>query len=328
MEPKQVQDPRKQQKLNRLQTFQLAPELAQVEETARLNELVEPLSKLSELFLGKSNGLFMEEIKRNLDREMNSVKVALSENFDSLQAAILENLDEEVGTEKREYLREFQRQVADLKTTFKNLKTSITPKAGREFPTFEELFDYIENAIPELRTIAVSAINILETLEGDARLDAKAVRNLEENIDVEKLKIEKYDDEQLRTQITELTERLQELADTPPRIIERTSGGALEFVEDASGNSFAGIKKIRFVGATVSKSNDKITITVTGGGGALAVETPTGTVNGTNASFTVSATPAYIVSDGITYFDGAGYSIVGTDVTMDIPPSQFIRAIR
>ncbi len=67
---------------------------------------------------------------------------------------------------------------------------------------------------------------------------------------------------------------------------------------------------------------------LTPGGGSFIVETPTGAVNGTNPTFTVTATPAWIVADGVTYYQGAGYSLAGLTVTMDIPPSSFIRSIR
>jgi hypothetical protein len=61
--------------------------------------------------------------------------------------------------------------------------------------------------------------------------------------------------------------------------------------------------------------------------GGITVETPSGTVNAVNPTFTVTATPKWIVADGITYFEGAGYSLATLTVTMDVPPSQFIRAI-
>lgn len=79
---------------------------------------------------------------------------------------------------------------------------------------------------------------------------------------------------------------------------------------------------------SVSRANDG-TITVTGsaGGGGSTVETPTGTVNGTNTSFTVSAEPSQVVSDGITYFAGVGYTYGALTITMDVAPSQYIRAI-
>lgn len=62
-----------------------------------------------------------------------------------------------------------------------------------------------------------------------------------------------------------------------------------------------------------------------GGGGGFSIETPTGSVNGSNVTFTVTQTPVYIVSDGTTYFDGAGYTIAGLTVTMTVAPSSFIR---
>jgi hypothetical protein len=68
-----------------------------------------------------------------------------------------------------------------------------------------------------------------------------------------------------------------------------------------------------------------VTVNATAGGGAT-IETPTGTVNGSNATFTVSDAPQYVVADGITYFDGAGYTYGALSITMDVAPSQYIRA--
>ncbi len=60
---------------------------------------------------------------------------------------------------------------------------------------------------------------------------------------------------------------------------------------------------------------------------AVSVTTPTGTVNGVNTSFTVTAEPLWVVADGATYFAGVGYSYAALTVTMDLAPSIFIRAI-
>lgn len=57
------------------------------------------------------------------------------------------------------------------------------------------------------------------------------------------------------------------------------------------------------------------------------VTTPTGTVNASNTSFTTSVTPTYIVADGVTLFEGAGYSFSAPTITMDNPPYSFIRVI-
>ena len=60
---------------------------------------------------------------------------------------------------------------------------------------------------------------------------------------------------------------------------------------------------------------------------AVSVTTPTGTVNGANVTFTVTAEPLWVVADGATYFAGVGYSYAALTVTMDLAPSIFIRAI-
>lgn len=53
--------------------------------------------------------------------------------------------------------------------------------------------------------------------------------------------------------------------------------------------------------------------------------TPTGTVNAVNTVFGVASRPSSVVSDGITYFEGAGYAYAGLVITLDIPPSSYIR---
>lgn len=51
------------------------------------------------------------------------------------------------------------------------------------------------------------------------------------------------------------------------------------------------------------------------------VETPSGTRNGVNKVFTVLHTPKFITFNGQTWYEGAGYSIVGLTVTLDIAPN-------
>jgi hypothetical protein len=62
-------------------------------------------------------------------------------------------------------------------------------------------------------------------------------------------------------------------------------------------------------------------------GGGFNTETPVGTIDGSNNTFTVSNEPVQVVSDGITYFDGAGYTYSAGTITMDVGPSQYIRSI-
>jgi hypothetical protein len=53
--------------------------------------------------------------------------------------------------------------------------------------------------------------------------------------------------------------------------------------------------------------------------------TPTGAVNGVNASFVVASRPSSVISDGITYFENSGYTYAALTITLDVPPSQYIR---
>lgn len=71
----------------------------------------------------------------------------------------------------------------------------------------------------------------------------------------------------------------------------------------------------------------------TGGvGGGIAVETPTGTVNGANTVFTATNEPIFVVADGMTRFDGVGYTLTGSGpytITFNalIPPVESIRSV-
>jgi len=107
------------------------------------------------------------------------------------------------------------------------------------------------------------------------------------------------------------------------------SGGANQLRLLSSGNLISAyVTEINFsTGITpVYSGNGRVTVTASGGGGGgFSIETPTGSVNGSNVTFTVTQTPVYIVSDGATYFDGAGYTVAGLTVTMTVAPTSFIR---
>ena len=87
---------------------------------------------------------------------------------------------------------------------------------------------------------------------------------------------------------------------------------------DSLANSATG-QFLRKVGGTLVNATPA-------GGSGVTVEIPTGSVNSANTTFTVTAEPQWVVSDGITYFDGLGYNYVALTITMVVPPSQYIRA--
>ena len=63
------------------------------------------------------------------------------------------------------------------------------------------------------------------------------------------------------------------------------------------------------------------------GGSGISIETPSGLVNSSNVTYTVIAEPKWIVADGITYFDGVGYTYAALTLTMTSPPGLYIRSI-
>ena len=60
---------------------------------------------------------------------------------------------------------------------------------------------------------------------------------------------------------------------------------------------------------------------------ALRLKPPPETPDAVITVFTVTAEPQWIVADGTTYYAGKGYTYAALAVTMEVPPSSFIRAI-
>lgn len=78
---------------------------------------------------------------------------------------------------------------------------------------------------------------------------------------------------------------------------------------------------------TITRNNNGDKVINSTGSGGISVETPSGIIDGVNVTFTVLNIPKWIVIDGVTYFDGQGYSLVGLTMTTDVAPQGFIRSI-
>lgn len=72
-----------------------------------------------------------------------------------------------------------------------------------------------------------------------------------------------------------------------------------------------------------------ILTSLVGLGAGLTLETPTGTVDGSNVTFTTSHTPKVVIIDGISKVSGNGYTYAGGTITVDsdAPPNVFIRSL-
>lgn len=75
-----------------------------------------------------------------------------------------------------------------------------------------------------------------------------------------------------------------------------------------------------------SKGTTKLLFNGTGAGSDI-FSSVSGTVNGANTAFGYPSAPEAVIGDGITYFSGNGYSFAASVITMEIPPSSYIKAI-
>jgi hypothetical protein len=91
-------------------------------------------------------------------------------------------------------------------------------------------------------------------------------------------------------------------------------------------------RNINFTGDGISVSRSpsgviEVNVSV-GAGGGLAVEIPSGAVDGVNVTFTVLNTPLFVVADGMIRVENQGYTYSAGTITMNplIPPTEFIRS--
>lgn len=126
------------------------------------------------------------------------------------------------------------------------------------------------------------------------------------------------------------------LQGAPSEAIEYTpQAGSMPLinVRTASGQRFQGINEIVFAdNLTVTKTTNGVSVSGEngggGGGGNINFETPTGTVDDSNDTFTVANEPLYLVVNGAQIFEGAGYTYLAGTITLDNPigTGGFIRS--
>jgi hypothetical protein len=160
-----------------------------------------------------------------------------------------------------------------------------TPVRGIDYLTFEDK-----------REMAVDAINVLENFEGDDRLDAKAIKNIEDNIDIDKLNIPKFNFDDYKNDFVSLLPKL------PPQNAGGSGATFLKSMRDFD----VPREENRTDGYAVTwnASKNKFDLQQGGGGSSTLQEvTDNGAVT-TNSITIQNAT-------GITYGDG-------TDQNMDL----------
>lgn len=195
----------------------------------------------------------------------------------------------------------------DMQATVDLLENGKDADEQRMIATLTAMIPTLDDIIKQLPAAGTAIRDSLELLSGNDRLDISAIRGLEE--------------------------ALQEAKKTG-KSVQIRGGGTRGFFVYVGGVKKGIVNSLNFAGGSgvslaYSKVNGLDTITINASGSGISVETPPESVDASTTVFTVSAQPQWIVSDGTTIYEGAGYSYnSGTGkVTLDLAPSSFIRAI-
>ncbi|MBR1146671.1 hypothetical protein [Bradyrhizobium sp. AUGA SZCCT0431] len=138
----------------------------------------------------------------------------------------------------------------------------------------------------------------LETLEGDDRLDKSAIKGLPE----------------LEEELKVIAARPIGRGGTPVGVrlyIGGTKKGLAQYINLIAGSGVA---------ITHNLASGRNDITISAAGGALAVLTATGDIDGVNATYTFASEPSIVVVNGASYRHTAGVTITGTSATLDFAP--------
>lgn len=241
------------------------------------------------------------ETKGNSDTSLSELKTSL------------DSLTERVSNIKPD---ENAKKVPEILSTLENIQKQIREEVNTlrseipEVPDNSEILHELGERLSKTEELVVgeNVRNALETLNGEDRLAMEAIRGL-----IEELR------------------RIENSVSTgkgmpaPSRglyfFIDGVKKGLLNSMNFKPGTNMA-------IAYSTVNGQPTITFNATGGGpGGISVETPTGTVNASNTTFVPSSEPQWVVADGITYYDGAGYTWSSPNIIMDVPPSASIRAI-
>lgn len=194
-------------------------------------------------------------------------------------------------------------------------------------PTKEELTEIIQPLIPKVKNGEDYILTEADKKEIASKITPTVVEKIVEKTEVIK-------------EVPIVTENVVEVAKhkTPEQLRddfeslkgdERLKIEAIKDLTEKLDELWKEIRKPKSLGGSVISGGVTRKIVedlISQAGGGYTVETPTGDVDSSNTTFTVTAEPVYIISDGITYFDGAGYTYAALTITLDSPPTQYIRS--
>ena len=232
-----------------------------------------------------------------------SVKTAVSRMENENKGNVTQELETaktELENNMNKMLLEHEAMMSEATSKIDSIKNGENGKDGQgidEQAVVQQIISLMP--IPEEET-PEEIRDMLETLEGNERLDISAIKGVDE----------------LKDQM---------------KVTQTVTGGARGMFLYINGVKQGIVSMMNIVGTGVATSvvGGLLTITITGGSGGSSIETPTGTVDGSNLIFTVTQTPLYTIVDGISKFSGVHYSYSAGTITLfaDNAPTQYIKTV-
>lgn len=273
-----------------------------------MTELETKLKKAEDLLLLIDEGLTKKDFVDSFEKVVQLVQSIqkgnekefelMNESIRLLGQKLKEDTNADVSTLKQQVQDLVSEQIDKITAKLLSVKDGTRGDKGDKGDSIQGLPG--KNGSPDK---PVEIRNKLETLEGEERLDASAIKNIP--------------------------------------VTEKTQVGGFQLIGGSRGIQLmvGGVKKglvktLNLIAGTnltitytQSFGRNDLLFDATGGSAGFTKLVATGTIDGVNAGFTFLSKPTLIISDGAVYQENKGWTWSGLTATLTIPPSFDIYAL-
>lgn len=227
-----------------------------------------------------------------------------------------DKVDEDISGIKSELLNKQSR----LGSSIDSIETKL--EGMRKDTTVSELRKVHDDLARRVAAIPTQKEFPLDPNEIQARFDA-----LEGEVkSVSKREIhDPYNDANIQERLSQIEENVKNLPKNTSRPIFGSGPTRIISVFNNGTKVSDLVTELNIVNATsisnVNKNGRRVTITLPNGGSGTSFETPSGTINSSNVTFTVANTPKAVILNGIWYFENDGYTLSTLTITMLVVPT-------
>lgn len=305
---------------------QLNETVAKVAEEPEAKRVLELLSKAKE-----ETDTSLQELREAVAKDVEEVLEGLS----SVEKGGARMTAEQVRMAREELASRIERTEKGTQDTLKLLRKSATRDDLRA--VVRSFSSEVKDVQKILKSVAL--MEHLRAIESGFAEKERAILNKQALIQAEVDYVRQELSNLPQDQSADIRKELAALENRIGRRLANIGGGNQNRNISVGGNSSTLSKytDINFVagsniGIAVSTNdvtkvtNFTLTATVPATAPGLAFASVSGTVDAVNPTFGYPSSPQAIIGDGVTYFEGNGYTYAASVITMDVPPSQYIKA--